>query len=92
MFQSLRLEIGSSLEHQLREVKQTLRRPSSSHSELKVARDIESKLNHLVNTLNAPERVNTEQNMGEDEQSEWKSVEFYRKVMDLSGQNDKLEQ
>lgn len=55
-------------------MKQTLRRPSSSHSEIKVAKDIESKLNHLVNTLNAPEKVNIEQNMGDDEVSEMKNV------------------
>ena len=68
---------------QIQEVKKTLKRPSSSHSELRVAKDIESKLNHLVNTLNAPERVNIEQNMGEDEAIEWKSVEVQRRIIEL---------
>lgn len=60
LFAILKRDITVSIETQIKEVKETVKRPSSNTEQLKIAKEIEAKLSDLMNTLNAPEKANLE--------------------------------
>ena len=53
-FEHLKRDITESIKNQLSEAKEIIKRPSSNHEQVIIAKDIENKLNDLINTLYAP--------------------------------------